>query len=173
MLDKTLVKVFCNIGVPLLFRCSLLRFNCCDFNILEWSINKKLLSKPIQSNICLPNLLLPWNNYFVLWCLKWSHHAWWFLNWTQHRLLILQSDLVTGQNLGHLYRYKEQNCLGFLLKTVSNNFSCNVPALHPIKWTNHIVGLNYFVAAYTLHSSGCMVQVTSQLGLWKNSVLQQ
>ena len=28
MLDKTLVKVYCNIGVPLLFRCSLLPFKC-------------------------------------------------------------------------------------------------------------------------------------------------
>ena len=45
ILDKTLVKVFSNIGVRLLFRCSLLPFKCCDFKILEWAINKKFLSK--------------------------------------------------------------------------------------------------------------------------------
>ena len=45
ILDKTLVKVFCNIGVPLLFRCSILPFKCCDFKILEWAINKKFLPK--------------------------------------------------------------------------------------------------------------------------------
>ena len=49
MLDKTLGKVFGNIGVPLLFRCSLLPFKCCGFRALEWSINKKFLSK--QSSV--------------------------------------------------------------------------------------------------------------------------
>ena len=49
MLDKTLVKVFCNIAVPLRFRCSLLPFKRCDFKVLEWSINKKFLSK--QSSV--------------------------------------------------------------------------------------------------------------------------
>ena len=31
-----------------------------------------------------------------------------------------------GQNPDDLYRHGEQNDLGFLLKTVSNNLSCNV-----------------------------------------------
>ena len=44
-LNKTLVKLFCNIVVPLLFSCSLLPFKCCDFKVLEWSINKKFLIK--------------------------------------------------------------------------------------------------------------------------------
>ena len=45
MLDNTLVKVFCNIGVLLLFRCSLHPFKCYDFKVLQWSINEKFLSK--------------------------------------------------------------------------------------------------------------------------------
>ena len=49
MMHKTFVKVFCNISVPLLFRCSLLPFKCCDFRVLEWSINKIFLSK--QSSV--------------------------------------------------------------------------------------------------------------------------
>ena len=49
MIDKTLVKVFCNIGVTLLFRCSLLPFKCCDFKVYEWSISKRFLSK--QSSV--------------------------------------------------------------------------------------------------------------------------
>ena len=62
----------------------------------------------------------------MLWCLKWSHHGCQFLNWTEHRLLILQRDLVTGQNPDHFYQHEEQNDLGFLLKAASNNLSCNV-----------------------------------------------
>ena len=93
MLDKTLVKVFYNKCVPVLFRFSLLPFKCCNFIVLEWSINKSFFRSKVQSNICLPHLLLPWNNNFVLWCLKWSNHACRFLNWTQHRPFIWQSDL--------------------------------------------------------------------------------
>ena len=43
MLDKTFVKVFCNIGVRLLFKCSLLPFKCSNFKFLERSINKTFL----------------------------------------------------------------------------------------------------------------------------------
>ena len=49
MPDKTLVKVFCNIGVPLLFRCSLLPCKCLDFKVLEWTISEKSHSK--QSSV--------------------------------------------------------------------------------------------------------------------------
>ena len=45
MLDKTFVKVFCDIGLPFFFRCSLLLFKCYLFKFLEWSINKNFLSK--------------------------------------------------------------------------------------------------------------------------------
>ena len=48
MLHKILVKAFRNIGA-LLFRCSLLPFKCCNFKVLELSINKKILSK--QSSV--------------------------------------------------------------------------------------------------------------------------
>ena len=44
-LDKNLVKVFCNIGVPLLFKCILHPFKYCHFKVLEWLINKKSISK--------------------------------------------------------------------------------------------------------------------------------
>ena len=49
MLDKTSLKVFCNIGAPLLLRCSLLPFKCCNCKVLECSINKTFLSK--QSSV--------------------------------------------------------------------------------------------------------------------------
>ena len=115
MLDKTLVKVFCNIGVPLLFRCSSLPFKCCDFKVLECSINKKFLSKQSSVKHLFTSFAFVMKQSFRTMILKWSHHACWFLNWTQHRLLILQSDLVSDQNPDHLYRHEEQNDLGFLL----------------------------------------------------------
>ena len=90
---------------------------------------KNFFRNKVHSNICLPHLLLPLNDHFVLWCLKCSHHACRFLNWTQHRLLILLSDLVTGQNQDYLYQHEEQNDLGIPLKMDSNNLSCNVPWL--------------------------------------------
>ena len=103
---------------------------------------KNFFRNKVQFNICLPHLLLPWNDHFVLRCLKWSHHAGRFLNWTQHRLLIFQSDLVTGQNPDHLYRHEEQNYLGFLLKTTSNNLSYNVP--YSREMSNINIGFSQF-----------------------------
>ena len=39
--------------------------------------------------------------------------------------------------------------------------ACVSPGLHLVEWTMHIVGLSYFVAAYTVHSCGYRMQVTS------------
>ena len=39
--------------------------------------------------------------------------------------------------------------------------ACVNPDLHVVEWTMHIVGLSYFVAAYTVHSCGCRLQATS------------
>ena len=110
MLDKTLVKVFYNIGVPLLFKCSLLSFKCCGFKVLEWLLIKNLFRNKFQSNICLPHFLLPWNDDFVLWCLKSSHHACRFLNWTEHGLFILQSNLLKFYSFHPGMRF----CLGYM-----------------------------------------------------------
>ena len=127
MLDKALVKVFCNIGVPLLFRCSLLPFKCCGLRVLEWSINKKFLSKQSSvKHLFTSSDFAMKRSFRVMMFEMVTHHACRFLNWTEHRLLIFQSGLVTGQNPDHMYRNREQNDLGFLLKTAPNNLSCNV-----------------------------------------------
>ena len=66
MLVKALVELFCNISVPLLFKCNLLSFKYCNFKVLKWSVNKNFFRNKVQSNISLPHLLLPLNDNFVL-----------------------------------------------------------------------------------------------------------
>ena len=51
--------------------------------------------------------------------------------------------------------------------------TCVIPGLYLIEWRRHIVAASYFVAAYTVQSSGYRLQVTWQVGLSKISVLGQ
>ena len=125
MLDETLVKVFCNISVPLLFRCSLLRFKYCDLKVLQWSINKKFLSK--QSSV---------KHLFTsfAFAMKRSFRVTMFEMVTSC-LTVFKLDATStidfairsGDRSDHLYRHEEQNDLGFLLKTASNDLSSNAP----------------------------------------------
>ena len=50
---------------------------------------------------------------------------------------------------------------------------CVSLGLHLVEWTRHIVGLSYFAAAHTVHSSGWRLQMTLHVGLSKMSVLHQ
>ena len=72
ILDKTLVKVFCicNIGIPLLFRRSLLSFKCCDFKILEWPTNKKVFSKQSSIKRLFASFAFPMKRSFRVMILK-------------------------------------------------------------------------------------------------------
>ena len=45
--------------------------------------------------------------------------------------------------------------------------ACVSHALHLVKWTKRKVDLSYFVAANALHSSGCRLQLSSQLSCLK------
>ena len=51
--------------------------------------------------------------------------------------------------------------------------ACISPALLLIEWNRHKLEPSYFVAAYIVHSSGCRLQITSQVGLSKISVLHE
>ena len=48
--------------------------------------------------------------------------------------------------------------------------ACVSRGLHLVEWTRHIVDLSYFVSAQVVYSTGCRLQLTSQLVLLKASV---
>ena len=51
--------------------------------------------------------------------------------------------------------------------------ACISPDLHLVEWTNHNVGLSYFVSAHTVHLSGWRLLLNSQLSPPQTSVLLQ
>ena len=50
--------------------------------------------------------------------------------------------------------------------------ACVNPGLHLVEWTRYIVDLSYFVAAHTVHSSSCRLQLASQLISLTSSVIK-
>ena len=50
--------------------------------------------------------------------------------------------------------------------------ACISPCLTLLEWIRHIGDLSYFVSAHTVYSSGCRLQLASQLISLKTSVIK-
>ena len=154
------MKVFCNIGIPLLFGDSLLPFKCCDFKDLEWSINKKFLLKrssvkhlftsfPVDTGrklnvfvrsihvLCLWGLFLPWNGSFVLWCLEQTCLTIFKLDATSN----IDFAIRSGDRWEPRYLYRHEEHLGFPLKVYHCRFEnlplCSCPCKNNTQKISH------------------------------------
>ena len=126
MLDKILVKVFCNVGVPLLFRCSLLPFKCFDFKILEWSVNKTFLSKQSSVKHLFTSFAFAIKRSFrvMMFEMVTSRLSVFKLGATSTIDFVTRfGDRSESRSFVPTWRTKWS---GFFLKTVSNNLSYNV-----------------------------------------------
>ena len=71
-------------------------------------------------------------------------------------------ELTGGPDLWTVAR---NNCEGVFL-------TCVRPDLHLVQWTWHLVEPSHFLAADTVHSSGCRLQLASQLFSLTSSLIK-
>ena len=72
-------------------------------------------------------------------------------------------ELIRGPDL--LSKVHHSSCKGMFP-------ACLRAGLHLVEWIVHIVGLSYLVAGHTVHSSGCRLQLASELVFLTTSVIK-